>query len=172
MAKYYIEKNSSDKIITKGITVDDATIESPLIEVTEEEFYLIEQWKPTIDIKLLKPSKIIKSKQQLAEFLQNNSLQFTDGKFYSVTAEKQTLLANAIQVYQMKIQAGLLATLKWNATGEECTEWTLEELSTLALAIAEYVEPLVAHQQSLEVQIRNATTLEELEGIEINYEMV
>ncbi|WMJ78511.1 MULTISPECIES: DUF4376 domain-containing protein [unclassified Sedimentibacter] len=119
-----------------------------------------------------KEVKIAQSKQQLAEFLQQNPLQFTDGKLYSVTEEKQTLLANAIQVYQMKVQAGLLATLKWNATGEECTEWTLEELSTLALAIAEYVEPLVAHQQSLEVQIRNATTLEELEGIEINYEMV
>lgn len=124
------------------------------------------------NLKGIKEDKITQSKQELALYLQNNPLQFTDGKFYSVTKEKQTLLANALQVYQMKVQAGLPATLKWNATGEECTEWTLEELTALALAIAEYVEPLVTHQQALEVQIRNATTLEELEGIEISYEMV
>lgn len=120
----------------------------------------------------LKQFKINQSKQELALYLQNNPLQFTDGKFYSVITEKQTLLANALQVYQMKIQAGLPATLKWNSTGEECTEWTLENLSMLALAIAEYVEPLVTHQQALEVQIRNCETLEELEAIEINYEVI
>lgn len=120
----------------------------------------------------LKQEKIVYSKQQLADFLQNNPLQFTDGKFYSATKEKQTLLANALQVYQIKVQAGLPATLKWNATGEECTEWTLEDLSTLALAIVDYVEPLVTKQQALEVQIRNAETLEELELIKIDYEEV
>jgi hypothetical protein len=128
--------------------------------------------KPLIDIEPLKLEKITQSKQELALYLQNNPLQFTDGKFYSVITEKQTLLANALQVYQMKIQAGLPATLKWNSTGEECTEWTLENLSMLALAIAEYVEPLVTHQQALEVQIRNCETLEELEAIEINYEVI
>lgn len=116
--------------------------------------------------------KIAQSKQELALYLQNNPLQFIDGKFYSVTKEKQTLLANALQVYQIKVQAGLPAILKWNATGEECTEWTLEDLSALALAIADYVEPLVTKQQALEVQIKNAQTLEELEAIEINYEVI
>jgi hypothetical protein len=120
----------------------------------------------------LKQVKVSHSKQQLEEFLQNNPLQFTDGKFYSVTKEKQTLLANALQVYQMKVQAGLPSALKWNATGEECTEWTLEDLSALALAIADYVEPLVTKQQALEVQIRNAETLEELDLIKIDYEEV
>ncbi len=119
-----------------------------------------------------KQEKIIQSKQLLEEFLQNNPLQFTDGKFYSVTKEKQTLLANALQVYQMKVQAGLPATLKWNATGEECVEWLPENLTMLAFAIADYVEPLVAKQQALEVQIKNAQTLEELEAIEINYEVI
>lgn len=116
--------------------------------------------------------KIFQTKLKLQDHLINNPLQFTDGKFYSVTAEKQNLLNNAITVYQMKVQAGIPATLKWNATGEECTEWTVEDLSALALAIAEYVEPLVTHQQALEVQIRNCETLEELEAIEIDYESI
>lgn len=120
----------------------------------------------------LKQDKVTQSKQQLAKFLQNNPLQFTDGKYYSVTVEKQTLLANALQVYQMKVQAGVPATLKWNATGEECVEWTLEDLSMLALSIADYVEPLVAKQQALEVQIRSTKTLEELDEATIDYEEI
>lgn len=56
--KYYIEKDEQNRVITKGNTSDDAIIEAPLIEVTEEEFNLIEQYiqpseetpkEPTID---------------------------------------------------------------------------------------------------------------------------
>jgi hypothetical protein len=87
-----------------------------------------------------------------------------------VTAEKQSLLNNAIAVYQLKLQAGFEnPEIKWNATGEECTIWTIEELSSLALAIAAYVEPLIAKQQAIEVQIRECKTLDELMEIEINY---
>lgn len=169
--KYYIERDKNNRVVTKGTTIDDAVIKPPLIEVTEEEFNLIEQWIPQIDLFAIKLERIKQSKQLLEEFLQNNPLQFTDGKFYSVTAEKQALLNNALAVYQLKLHAGFEnPELKWNATGEECVEWTIESLTALALAIANYVEPLIAKQQSLEVQIKNAETLEELEGIEINYE--
>lgn len=187
----------SEQIATgKSIKYDRKYILENEIEVTEEQYNQINEfplkltiengkvvsWEKTVieldpeelkrELERLKSERITQSKQQLEEFLQNNPLQFTDGKFYSVTAEKQTLLANALQVYQMKVQAGLPATLKWNATGEECTEWTLEDLSALVLVIAEYVEPLVTKQQALEVQIKNAQTLEELEAIEINYEVI
>lgn len=187
----------SEQIATgKSIKYDRKYILENEIEVTEEQYNQINEfplkltiengkvvsWEKTVieldpeelkrELERLKSERITQSKQQLEEFLQNNPLQFIDGKFYSVTKEKQTLLANALQVYQMKIQAGLPATLKWNATGEECVEWSLEDLSALALAIAEYVEPLVTHQQALEVQIRSATTLEELEAIEIDYESI
>lgn len=187
----------SEQIATgKSIKYDRKYILENEIEVTEEQYNQINEfplkltiengkivsWEKTVieldpeelkrELERLKSERIRQSKQQLEEFLQNNPLQFTDGKFYSVTAEKQTLLANALQVYQMKVQAGLPATLKWNATGEECTEWTLEDLSALVLVIAEYVEPLVTHQQALEVQIRNCETLEELEAIEIDYGVI
>lgn len=192
--KYYLYVNENGQALSKGICyIELSNFE---IEITEEQYNQINEfplkltiengkvvsWEKTVieldseelkrELESLKSERITQSKQQLEEFLQNNPLQFTDGKFYSVTAEKQTLLANALQVYQMKVQAGFPATLKWNATGEECTEWTLEDLSALALAIADYVEPLVTKQQALEVQIKNAQTLEELEAIEINYEVI
>ena len=72
----------------------------------------------------------------------------------------------------MKTQLGLPAELKWNATGEECIIWTLEDMIALALAIANYVEPLVTYQQAIEVQIKLCTTREELESIVIDYETV
>ena len=124
------------------------------------------------DIEKNKDQLINKSKFLLAKHLQDNPLLFTDGKYYSVTQEKQNLLNNAITVYQMKTQLGLPAELKWNATGEECTIWTLEDIIALALAIANYVEPLVTYQQAIEVQIKQCATREELESIVIDYETV
>ena len=44
--KFYIEKDYNDEVVTKGTTTDDAIIEPPLIEVTEEEFNLILQYTP------------------------------------------------------------------------------------------------------------------------------
>lgn len=124
------------------------------------------------DINKSKNQLINLSKIQLTNYLENNPLLFSDGKYYSVTQEKQNLLNNAIVVYQMKVQSGLPAELKWNATGEECTIWTLEDITALALAIANYVEPLVTYQQAIEVEIRNCRTREELEGIVIDYATV
>ena len=105
--------------------------------------------------------------------MSENPLLFTDGKYYSVTKEKQNLLSNAIAVYQMKVQIGEEnPEIKWNATGEECTARPIEEVTALALAIAAYVEPLVAHQQVLEVQINLCTTIEEVNSMVIDYETV
>lgn len=124
-------------------------------------------------IESLKESLINKSKQLLAEYLQKNPLLYADGKYYSLTAEKQSLLNNAIAVYQMKVQAGIAdPELKWNSTGEECSLWTIENLSALALAIAEYVEPRVTKQQSIETQIKNCITKTELDAIVIDYEII
>ena len=135
-----------------------------------------EPYNPTPEDLLLqlessKKNKVIESKSKLDIFLENNPYLFIDDKHYSVTKEKQNLLSNAIAVYQMKLQSGdTNATIKWNATGEECTIRTIEEVIVLALSIATYVEPLVAQQQSFEVKINSCETQAELDGIVINYE--
>lgn len=175
MSKYYIERDLENKIVTKGITSDGVVIELPLIEVTEEEFNLTEQYVPPIDfIQLLERSKVEKithSKQQLAEFLENNPLLYNE-EYYSITQEKQALLTSAIAAYQLKVQAQVSATLKWNTTGDICREFTLEEITGLVIALTDYVQPRVEKQQALEVQIKNCTTIEELDSIEINYEVI
>lgn len=169
--KFYIEKDSENKVIAKGITSKDAVIEAPLLEVSEEEFNELEQYKPSVNIEQFKTEKITQSKQKLAEFLESNPLEYNN-EFFSVTQEKQALLTSAIAAYQLKVQAGVPATLKWNTTGDICREFSLEEITGLVIAITDYVQPRVEKQQEIEVQIMNATTMGELEGIEIDYEVV
>lgn len=116
--------------------------------------------------------KIIESKTALAEYLASHPLQWTDGKYYSVTSEKQALLTSNLSLYQLAVSNGQSFTLKWNTTGDECTVWKYDDLAALALAIGTYVQPFVSRQQELELAIKACTTTEELNAIEINYDPV
>lgn len=119
-----------------------------------------------------KNAKITESKVGLAQFLAENPLLWIDGKRYSITEEKQTLLMSNIASYQIEIQFDPEAELTWNATGEACEQWSFEALCALSVSIAQYVRPLVSYQQKREIEIRKAMTLEELDGIDIDYSEV
>ena len=118
----------------------------------------------------LKMAKIEESKTKLAEWLANNPLLYSDGKYYSVTEEKQSLLNSNIASYERAKALGIEYPLKWNSTGEECTEWTYESLVTLSLTIAAYVAPKVSKQQSIEITIKSCETAEELDKVVISYD--
>lgn len=120
----------------------------------------------------IKNNKISESKTALSAYLASHPLQWSDGKYYSVTSEKQALLTSNLALYQISASAGQPFKLTWNSTGDECVEWTYEELATLALAIGTYVKPFVSRQQELEIAIKACTTMEELNAIEINYDPV
>lgn len=120
----------------------------------------------------IKNNKISESKTALSEYLASHPLQWSDGKYYSVTSEKQALLTSNLALYQISASAGQPFKLTWNSTGDECVEWTYEELAALALAIGTYVKPFVSRQQELELAIKACTTMEELDAIEINYDPV
>lgn len=116
-----------------------------------------------------KLQRIAESKTALATWLRDNPMMFTDGKFYSVTEEKQTLLNSNLASYERANKAGYTYPLKWNATGEECTEWLYSDLLALSLAIAGYVAPKVATQQAAEVTIKGCNSLAELEAVVVDY---
>lgn len=120
----------------------------------------------------IKNNKISESKTALSAYLASHPLQWSDGKYYSVTSEKQALLTSNLALYQISASAGQPFKLTWNSTGDECVEWAYEELAALALAIGTYVKPFVSHQQELELAIKACTTMEELNAIEINYDPV
>ena len=117
-----------------------------------------------------KEEKIALSKLMLSEWLANNPMLYSDGNYYSVTEEKQSLLNSNLASYERATAAGIPYPLKWNSTGAECTEWNYTDLTALSLSIAAYVAPKVSTQQAVEVQIRACETKEEVDSVVISYE--
>lgn len=124
---------------------------------------------PLTSVDDLRERRIADSKTDLAAWLAENPLTWTDGKQYAVTSEKQAQLTSALAVQQVAQSAGVERELRWNSTGDECTVWQYADLCALALAIAAYVEPRVSIQQAAEVALRNAATAEEVLSVAWNY---
>ena len=40
--------------------------------------------------------------------------------------------------------------IRWNASGEECEEWSVDEMKQLAKDIQAFVTPLISKQQKME----------------------
>ena len=138
---------------------------------TEEQgYYKNPNYDTSILLASMKQDKIAESKNLLAEWLEKNPMQYTDGKYYSVTSEKQSLLNGNLASYERALNTGIEYPLKWNSTGEECVPWEYENLLALSLSIAAYVAPKVSIQQSIEVAINNCSTIEEINEIVINYD--
>ena len=119
-----------------------------------------------------KVERIAKSKTQLSDYLLCHPMQWTDGAYYAITAEKQQQLTSKILSATMAAQTKTAYTLTWNSTGEVCKPWTLQDLSALAFAIDARVTALVSYQQAQEVAMRNAQTIEELDAIVVDYDTV
>ncbi|BAK99468.1 hypothetical protein OBV_22700 [Oscillibacter valericigenes Sjm18-20] len=142
--------------------------------ITAEKFAeIIGSTPATPTLEDVQAQQIAESKTKLAEYLESHPLTWTDGKQYSVTEDKQALLTGNLAAYQLAVTLGQAnPELTWNATGEECTVWTFENLAMLAIAIKAYVKPLVANQQKIEIAIRACTTVEAVEAVTIDYEAV
>ena len=153
---------------------DDVTVSVGMLYNADDGTFAYPKIVPdkpvVIDLNSEKSAKIIESKAKLAEWLEANPMQYTDGKYYSVTAEKQALLNSNLASYERATQAGINYPLRWNAHSEECTEWTYEALVGLSLAIAAYVAPKVTLQQSIEIEINACESAEQLDKVVIDYE--
>ena len=123
-----------------------------------------------------KVEKINESKALLSDYLERHPLVSNChggvDATYTVTTDKQTLMASNYLTYKIAKESGVEnPVLTWNAAGCECEPWTEEEYITLVLQVSEYVKPLVALQQSYEVQINACETQEELDTIDIVYDV-
>ena len=137
----------------------------------------VEPYTPTLEelelqLENAKKNKVTQSKTLLDKFLAKHPLLFMDGNYYSVTQEKQSLLTSALMLYDVKLKAELNPVFKWNSTGETCIEMPIETGIALAIAIGNYVEPIVEQQRLVEKQINACTTQEELDGVVIAYETI
>ena len=147
------------------------------ITFTAQFEYVPTEEELAIDFENAKQSKILESKVLLEKYLEENPL-LSDCHGgvvakYTVTQEKQSLMASNYLTYTIAKESGVEnPVLTWNAAGCECEEWTEEEYVTLVLQISAYVKPLVSLQQSYEVQITNCKTEEELNNIVIDYSVL
>lgn len=155
------------------LTVDNGKVVN--VEWDEEAYQKWAEENPETEPDTLTASKIARiqqSKTDLAEYLATHPLQWMDGNYYSITAEKQAQLTSKIMAATMAAQTSIPYTLTWNSTGEVCKEWSLSDLSALAFAIDKRVTALVSYQQTQEVAMRNAETQYELDGIVVDYDTV
>lgn len=166
LAEYSNGGKSVRKVVdVEGVEAKDAYDEE--VDILRYVLYTADELKALVDHQ--KELLIEDSKSELSDYLATHPLLWTDGKYYSVTSEKQSLLTSNLALYQISATAGMPFKLTWNSTGDECVEQTYENLATLALAIGTYVKPFVSHQQELELAIKACTTYDELNAIEISY---
>ena len=154
--------------------VTDAQLEeyARLGSITEEQRQTILNDGVVLTLEQTKAARIQQSKDDLEAYLEAHPLTWTDGQQYSITREKQQQLTSKILSATLAAQTSTPYELTWNATGAECTPWTLEELAALAFAVDARVTALVSYQQAKEVTMREAATLEELEGVNVDYDEV
>lgn len=163
MYKIYKGKEQINLIVADKLFVE---------EYCNNNGYTFEYIEDIGNLEQEKNERILKSKNDLEVYLSMNPLQWIDGNYYSITAEKQSQLTSKLAVAQAKETAGIPYELKWNTTNEVCVPWELNDLLALAFAIDERVTALVSYQQEKEVAIRNAETKEILDSIVIDYNSV
>ena len=142
---------------------------------TEEEIAAWELAHPDPNARTLeeeKAARIAQSKADLDAYLLAHPLTWTDGNQYAITREKQQQLTAKILSATLAAQTATPYALTWNATGQECAPWTLENLAALAFAIDARVTALVSYQQAREVAMQAAATAEALAAIEVDYDAV
>ena len=151
----------------------DADTSTWIEAATEEEIAAWEAEHPDPNAKTLEEEKverIAQSKDDLDTYLKAHPITWTDGQQYSITREKQQQLTSKILSATLAAQTSTPYALTWNATGQECAPWALEDLAALAFAIDARVTALVSYQQAQEVAMREASTMEELNAIEVDYD--
>lgn len=140
-----------------------------------EEIELPSYIKDYNTIDEMKTVMIQLTKLNLATFLENNPLfskaKYEEGRYYKVTSEKQQQLTSKILMYEGYSKIGMDYELTWNDVGEICEKWEYRELFQLSMEIDAYVTPLVKLQQTKEVQIRKAQSVDELLKIDLDFSL-
>lgn len=112
-----------------------------------------------------------KNKTALAEFLASQSVEF-NGKPYGVSEEDQNEMALNFMQYQALTTAGQQVTLEWHSKKSACETFTAEEFVQLTAKIKAFIYPYFQQMNVIKQQIFSSTSKEELDKIEIKYEVI
>lgn len=145
----------------------------------------------------IKETMILQTKLNLAQYLQDNPLfskcKYEDGRYYTITKEKQDQLTSTLASYMSDILPQIVIgmstskvtietveqfiltldnlpqTITWNDEGGICEIYSYKELYQLKCEIFATVKPLVSMQQTMEVKIKETETIEDVLKINIDY---
>lgn len=112
-----------------------------------------------------------KNKTALAEFLTDQSVEF-NGKPYGVSEEDQNEMALNFMQYQALTTAGQQVTLEWHSKKSACETFTAEEFVQLTAMIKAFIYPYFQQMNVIKAQIFSSSSREELDKIEIKYEVI
>lgn len=112
-----------------------------------------------------------KNKAALAEFLASQSVEF-NGKPYGVSEEDQNEMALNFMQYQALTTAGQQVNLEWHSKKSACETFTAEEFVQLTAMIKAFIYPYFQQMNVIKAQIFSSTSKEELDKIEIKYEVI
>jgi len=156
-----VRTNTGDKVL-------DLSGYIHLISVTANEGVYAVVWakydNPTSE---KRHDAIMVTKKWLNDIL-NQGMLYTDGKRYSITAEKQSLLQAQLMIGLLQIVSGVPpenVILQWNDSGGVHCDWNYADLCMLSATIHHTVEPLVVKQQTAEKAITEAVTYDEIQQI-------
>ena len=175
----YFYADEGKKILVADILVDKIAVTPhatmDMFEEVDDATYIPPE-KPSEDPKeltQLQENQIKLSKLNLSAYLETHPLfsnvKYEEGRYYTVTSEKQQQMTSKMMLNELYKAQGIPYTLTWNDTGNVCEEWTEVELATLSMQVDAYVTPLIKMQQTIEVEIKNATTQEEVLQIDVTY---
>lgn len=154
--------------VPKKLTLED--LQKTILEIEDGDYVPPQEImeEELNNLQALKENQIKLSKSNLSAYLKQNpmfsTVKYEEGRYYSVTQEKQMLLFRELFKHTLYPKH----VLYWNSTGETYEEWTFEELKALSLEIEEYVRPLVRKQQELEIEIMDSISDKDILGIDLN----
>ena len=149
--------------LTKASIVDQVQrLDAKVNQVVDPDTLSVDEYKEYLQEK---------NKAALAEFLADQSVEF-NGKPYGVSEEDQNEMALNLMQYQALTQAGQEVALEWHSKKSKCEAFTAEEFLTLTAMIKAFVYPYYQKMQVIKEAIFGSVTKEELDKIEIKYELI
>lgn len=114
------------------------------------------------------------NKAAFAKFLSEHPITWVDGKTYGVSMEDQEEISLNLSKYQLQVEAAktdpsVVPVLQWHAVHEACTDWTIENMTALTLAINNFVYPWFQLMNQYKAQIFNETDRKAVEKITFDY---
>lgn len=179
LVTYDIVVESTKEVTSLNEEGEEVTVEVPTTETKQIELITVilgyedptkvlvekldNQINPTINTETctldeLKLYVQKKNSDALELFLENNPLLYTDEKYYGVSMVDRNEMTQQFLAYQLKktISPETADTIKWHSKGSKCTEMSVTDFATLALAIYDYTEPYYEQMQTIKENIMKA----------------